>query len=98
MIPEDDNQSASAMTTLMSSEKRRVTLANVNQSKKSSRQSSGSKRYSEPIVGGATGHQNPWDDSKRISFAEVSGRKKSSMPGNLKEIGRGLNRKLQSYV
>lgn len=90
MIPEEGDQaSTAAMTALMSSDKRKLTLANVDQNRASARLPSGStKRYSEPIVGGAAGHQNPWDDNKRLSVAE---RKKSTLPGGLKELGRGLN-------
>ena len=73
-------------------------MANVTQNQMSSRQPSASKRYSEPAVGGATAYQNPWDDNKRVSLAEVNGRKKSTLVGGIKNIGRGLNRKLYLYI
>lgn len=98
MIPEEGDQSSSAMTSLMSNEKRKLTLANVDQNRASSRLPSGSKRYSEPTVGGAIGSQNPWDDSKRVSLSEAGNRKSSNLPGSLKEVGKGLNRKLIKYA
>ena len=97
MIPdENDESTTTAMTSLMGNEKRKLTLGNIDQSRTSGRLRSGSKRYSEPSVGGAAGHQNPWDESKRASLAEASGRKKSSIPGSLKELGKGLNCKLRN--
>lgn len=98
MIPEEDDQSVSAMTTLMGSEKRKQTLSNITHNQATARLQSGSKRYSEPIVGGAVGYQNPWDESKRASVVDANGRKRSNLPGSLKELGRGLNRKLMYFM
>lgn len=95
MIPEDNDEAAGTMTALMNNEKRKLTLNNIAGNQDASRLRSGSKRYSEPVVGGSGGgYQNPWGDTKRESIAEVQGRKMSNLPGSLKEIGRGLNRKL----
>ena len=95
MIPEENDKAAGAMTTLMSNEKRKLTLNNIAGNQDASRLRSGSKRYSEPVVGGSGGgYQNPWGDNKRESIAEVQNRKKSNLPGSLKDIGKGLNRKL----
>lgn len=94
MIPDENDESTAAMTNLMTNVKRKLTLENIVQSKTSSRLRSGSKRYSEPSVPGAVGYQNPWDENKRVSLSEVSCRKKSNLPGSLKELGKGLNRKL----
>ena len=91
MIPEEGDQaSTAAMTALMSNDKRKLTLANVDQSRATARLQSATKRLSEPAVGGGggTGYQNPWDENKRLSMAE---RKRSTLPGHLKELGRGLN-------
>ena len=92
MIPDENGQAAGAMTTLMSNEKRKLTLNNIANSQDTGRLRSGSKRYSEPVVGGT----NPWGDSKRESVANINSRKKSNLPGSLKELGKGLNRKLIS--
>lgn len=96
MIPEENDEAAGAMTTLMSSEKRKLTLNNIANTQDAGRLRSGSKRYSEPVamVGGAGGYRG---DSKRESVANGQSRKKSNLPGSLKELGRGLNRK-QSVV
>ena len=90
MIPEEGDQaSTAAMTALMSNDKRKLTVANVDQSRATARLQSATKRFSEPAVGGGgTGYQNPWDENKRLSVAE---RKRSTLPGHLKELGRGLN-------
>ena len=93
MIPEENDEAAGAMTTLMSNEKRKLTLNNIASNQDAGRLRSASKRYSEPVVGDKGGHQNPWGDSKRESIADVQSRKKSNLPGSLKEIGKGLNRK-----
>lgn len=94
MIPNEDDESTDAIATPVTNEKRKLTLENIVQSQTSSRLRSGSKRYSEPSVVGAVGYQNPWDESKRVSLAEVSCRKRSNLPGSLKELGKGLNCKL----
>ena len=87
MIPEEGDQaSTAAMTALMSNDKRKLTLANVDQSRATARLQSATKRFSEPAVGGGgTGYQNPWDEKS------VTERKRSTLPGHLKELGRGLN-------
>ena len=95
MIPEGNDEAAGAMTTLMSNEKRKLTLNNIASNQDASRLRSGSKRYSEPVVGG---HQNPWGDNRRETIADVQSRKKSNLPGSLKEIGKGLNRKQTGIV
>ena len=94
MIPDESDQAAGAMTTLMSSEKRKLTLDNIANNQDTGRCRSGSKRYSEPVVGGTALYQNPWGDSKREIVADINGRKKGNLPGSLKEMGKGLNRKL----
>lgn len=99
MIPDENDEAAGAMTTLMSNEKRKLTLNNIaNSQDAAGRLRSGSKRYSEPVVGGTAaagggGYQNPWGNSKSESIAAVQGRNKSSLPGSLRDLGRGLNRK-----
>lgn len=99
MVPEENDEAAGAMTTLMSNEKRKLTLNNIANNQDAAGQvRSGSKRYTEPVVGGTAGgsgggYQNPWDDNKRESIAAVQGRKKSSLPGSLRDLGRELNRK-----
>lgn len=94
MIPDENNESTGSVTNLMTNEKRKLTLENVVESPTSSRLRSGSKRYSEPSVGGAVSYQNPWDENKRVGLTELSCRKKSNLPGSFKELGKGLNRKL----
>ena len=92
MIPDENDEAAGAMTTLMSNEKRKLTLNNIASNQDPGRLRSGSKRYSEPVVGSTGGgYQNPWGDSKRESVADVQSRKKSNLPGSLKEVGRGLS-------
>ena len=87
MIPEENHEAAGATTTLMSNEKRKLTLDNIanNQDAAAGRLRSGLKRFSEPLVGstavaGGGGYQNPWGNSK-----------KNSLPGNLRDLGSGLN-------
>ena len=96
MLPEEDGSSHTPISTLVGNDQRKPTIATVVQNAAAPLRPQTAKRNSESSA--APIRSNPWEDEKRASIME--GRSKSgrasvqggrTLPGHLKQLGRGLN-------